>query len=407
MTAAEPFVQLPLNAPGLRRNCSTTPLPRTGRPKQLFGSGPQLRATTPSQSSAAEDPAAPHCAVLDCSSLLYPHAAALARLGLGVRLTGCHDDVVTATPLPERPPTFRKMRVVAVSEHRGTELEEAYGLADGVEGSLDQFQYISAGDADVSMRGAVVDGTRTGRMRPRLEHIVFWIADGIATITTEAGDTITAIPGRPMFLSSSIVYDFDADTRKISMLHLSDRLLHRRLNSRGIYLRSPLLFDEQADDLDALRRLRETLRQSTPELVDAAVEGDTRAALNARIADAIIDTFRVRVTRNGATTPLARAVDLIHREAPTPLSLQDLVATSGMSMRGLQSAFARTYGVTPMQYLRNVRLDGARSDLEDGAATKVADIARKWQFRHLGRFARTYVERFGEQPSHTLRQRDR
>ncbi|MCS6563635.1 helix-turn-helix domain-containing protein (plasmid) [Curtobacterium flaccumfaciens] len=312
---------------------------------------------------------------------------------------------MTATPLPERPPTFRKMRVVAVSEHRGAELEETYGLADGVEGSLDQFQYVSAGDADVSMRGAVVDGTRTGRMRPRPEHIVFWIADGTATITTEAGDTITAIPGRPMFLSSSIVYDFAADTRKISMLHLSDQLLRRRLSSRGIYLRSPLLFDEQHTDPDALRRLRETLHQSTPELINGAVEGDPRAALNTRIADAVLDTFRVRVAPNGATTPLARAVELIHREAHTALSLQDLVAASGMSMRGLQSAFARTYRLTPMQYLRNVRLDGARSDLEDDAATTVADIARKWQFHHLGRFARTYADRFGEPPSQTLRQR--
>lgn len=311
---------------------------------------------------------------------------------------------MTATPLPERPPTFRKVRVVAVSEHRGAELEETYGLADGVEGSFDQFEYVSAGDADVSMRGAVVDGTRNGRMQRRPEHIVFWIGDGTATVTPESADSLTAQPGRPMFLSSSVIYDFAADTRKISMLHLSERLLRQRLGHRGIYLRGPVVFNEEPTDVDALRRLREELRRSTPELVNPAVEGEARTMLNTRIADAILDTFRVHVAPNGTPTPVGRAVELMHREACGPLTLQDLAAASALSVRGLQSAFARAYGTTPLQYLRDVRLDGARSDLQGGAATSVADVARRWQFHHLGRFARTYADRFGERPSQTLRQ---
>lgn len=322
-----------------------------------------------------------------------------------MRAWRCQDAVVTATPLPERPPTFRRTKVVAISEHRGAELEEAYGLTDGVEGSLDQFQYVSAGDADVSMRGAVVAGTRTGRMQRRPQHIVFWIGDGSATITPESAAAMTVVPGRPMFLSSSVLYDFTADTRKVSMLHLSNRLLRQHLGNRGIYVPGPVVFDEQPADLDALRRLREELRRSTPDLVDESIEGAARTMLNARVADSIIDTFRVRVPSSDTLTPVARAVDLMHREACSPLALRDLVAASGLSARGLQGAFARVHGMTSLQYLRNVRLNGVRRDLQDEAATSVADIARRWQFHHLGRFARTYADRFGEPPSQTLRRR--
>ncbi len=33
----------------------------------------------------------------------------------------------------------------------------------------------------------------------------------------------------------------------------------------------------------------------------------------------------------------------------------------------------------------------------------MTDIATKWGFGHLGRFAAAYRARFGESPSHTLR----
>lgn len=57
--------------------------------------------------------------------------------------------------------------------------------------------------------------------------------------------------------------------------------------------------------------------------------------------------------------------------------------------------------MSPMQYLRGVRLDRAREDLQAGVGT-VSDIAYQWGFTNLGRFARAYRERFGELPSDTL-----
>ncbi|MCJ1714922.1 helix-turn-helix transcriptional regulator [Curtobacterium sp. VKM Ac-2922] len=294
---------------------------------------------------------------------------------------------------------------MTISEHRGAELEATYGLSDGVDGSLDQFQYAGAGDADLSMRGATVEGTRTGRMRHRRDHIVFWIGDGTATLTPESGETLTAVPGRPMMLSGSVAYDFTADTRKVTMLHVSEALLRRCLAARGVVLRGPLVFDEQPDGIASLRDLQAELRRSTPDLVNAEVTGAERALLDARVADAVVRTFPVRAAPSLASPSVSRAVDLMHLDARSPLTLEDLADASGLSIRGLQNAFSRDLDTTPTKYLRDLRLDGARRELEDGEASAVAEVARDWQFNHLGRFASAYGERFGERPSETLRRR--
>jgi AraC-like DNA-binding protein len=70
------------------------------------------------------------------------------------------------------------------------------------------------------------------------------------------------------------------------------------------------------------------------------------------------------------------------------------------SARSLQYAFHEQFGTTPMRYLRQVRLDGAREDLAQ-AHGSVADIAYYWGFTNLGLFARAYRDRYGEFPAET------
>jgi AraC-like DNA-binding protein len=60
-----------------------------------------------------------------------------------------------------------------------------------------------------------------------------------------------------------------------------------------------------------------------------------------------------------------------------------------------------------MHYLRAIRLRGAREDLTNarGRDLRVTDVAMKWGFEHLGRFALAYRDFFGELPSAHLGQR--
>jgi AraC-like DNA-binding protein len=97
-----------------------------------------------------------------------------------------------------------------------------------------------------------------------------------------------------------------------------------------------------------------------------------------------------------------RVIDAIEAEPERPWSLSDMARQAGVSGRRLQQGFHEHVGLTPTAYLRRVRLEGAHRDLQAGTPS-VTDIAYRWGFSNLGRFARAYRERFGEPPSETLR----
>jgi len=60
---------------------------------------------------------------------------------------------------------------------------------------------------------------------------------------------------------------------------------------------------------------------------------------------------------------------------------------------------------TPSEYLRRVRLHYAHLELVDGnrATTTVGEVARRWGFGNLGRFAVLYRQTYGRSPHVTLR----
>ncbi|HSV70997.1 MAG TPA: helix-turn-helix transcriptional regulator [Methylibium sp.] len=86
-------------------------------------------------------------------------------------------------------------------------------------------------------------------------------------------------------------------------------------------------------------------------------------------------------------------------------SVSELARRLGISVRLLHQVFRQRMGVAPRSYAQSLRLSHARADLRaarPGAVT-VAEVAAKWGFWHLGRFASTYRATFGELPSQSLR----
>lgn len=102
-----------------------------------------------------------------------------------------------------------------------------------------------------------------------------------------------------------------------------------------------------------------------------------------------------------------RALDAIQERPGHPFTAGDLAAIAGVGVRVLQDAFKQHVGMSPMTYLRRFRLDGVHRELSNGDPwrTTVSDVAARWGFAHLGRFAGDYRRRFGESPSQTLRDR--
>ncbi|GAA3220845.1 AraC family transcriptional regulator [Pseudonocardia petroleophila] len=103
---------------------------------------------------------------------------------------------------------------------------------------------------------------------------------------------------------------------------------------------------------------------------------------------------------------IRQAVDLLEDGPEQPWTVTDLARRVGLTTRGLQAGFARHVGVAPMAHLRRVRVERAHQDLlaADPAHCSVAEVAYRWGFTHLGRFAAVYRERYGRPPSRTLRE---
>jgi AraC-like DNA-binding protein len=101
-----------------------------------------------------------------------------------------------------------------------------------------------------------------------------------------------------------------------------------------------------------------------------------------------------------------KAVDLLKRHPARERSMDEIAAACGVARRTLEKHFRRFIGRTPRQMRRELRLDRVRRELlraQPGA--RVADIATRCGFNHLGRFAADYKELYGEAPSATLQRR--
>jgi transcriptional regulator GlxA family with amidase domain len=111
-----------------------------------------------------------------------------------------------------------------------------------------------------------------------------------------------------------------------------------------------------------------------------------------------------RAPRNGlASACVRRAEEYIEAHAEQPLRLGEIAQAAGVPVRTLLDAFSRFREVSPMQHLRDVRLERVRNRLlAAGPGTRVTSVALDCGFVHLGRFSSLYQERFGESPSQTL-----
>ncbi len=108
---------------------------------------------------------------------------------------------------------------------------------------------------------------------------------------------------------------------------------------------------------------------------------------------------RVRLGR------LKPVVDFIEMNADEPLTPNELARAGNISVRTLHASFQRTFGMSPLAYVRQVRLDHVRAELisNRNPEVRVTEVAMRWGFFHLSRFAQQYKERFGESPSVTIR----
>ena len=131
------------------------------------------------------------------------------------------------------------------------------------------------------------------------------------------------------------------------------------------------------------------------------ISGDTRVDGD----DADTAQPPVALPGNPLEAPLAAMERYVASRLCAPIALEDLARASGVSSRSLHMYCKRRFGVGPMVWLRNVRLDAARQKLDSDTRCLITEVAMDFGFGHLGRFSAYYRERFGELPRDTVASR--
>lgn len=108
--------------------------------------------------------------------------------------------------------------------------------------------------------------------------------------------------------------------------------------------------------------------------------------------------------RDARPRALRRAMTFIEDNADQEITAADIAHAARVSIRALQLAFRRHLDMTPMAYLRAVRLSCAHEDLKVGTDSVTA-IAARWGYARPSVFAAHYRAAYGVPPSQTLRSR--
>jgi AraC-like DNA-binding protein len=150
------------------------------------------------------------------------------------------------------------------------------------------------------------------------------------------------------------------------------------------------------------------LARTRPEIAE---DQSAARAFSGAILDALIECLLQgdRVADRAAARRhyqiMSRLEVLLRDRSEDVLSLADICAAVGAGARSLQLVCQEFAGVDVMQYVRSHRLHAVRRALlaADRGAVRVADVAMRYGFWELGRFAGAYRAMFAELPSATLR----
>jgi len=159
---------------------------------------------------------------------------------------------------------------------------------------------------------------------------------------------------------------------------------------------------------ERLAAIERQLRRSIVQL--RAAEGDPSAVMSEHVgllarafADCAGEARSNRRATNSHLHQARLAQDWIHAHIDDAIRIVDLCAVLGTSRRQLEYSFRSTFDVSPHEYIQFLRLNEIRRALlkREMDELSITDIAFMYGVSHLGRFAASYRELFGELPSQT------
>lgn len=182
--------------------------------------------------------------------------------------------------------------------------------------------------------------------------------------------------------------EWEDASQGVKLLHSRQKALFRDAVEMWFKTASMASKPGTALDADVMRRL---LLQTMLQIATTTQDDAGTVPLAARLR-------ALRICRQ------ARAFAEDRLETDEPPTIVELCAAVGVSERTLQYAFSAYAGMSPLTYLRMLRLNRVRAILMDASPEEltVTAAAMRYGFLHLGRFAQDYRRAFDETPSVTL-----
>jgi AraC-like DNA-binding protein len=175
--------------------------------------------------------------------------------------------------------------------------------------------------------------------------------------------------------------------------------------------RDAMLVTPQPGAMARLQRLHAAAGHLAEEAPEIIVNPDAARGLEQALVEAMISCLvdgEVRedsVAQRHHEIVMRRFHRVVEENPKQPLYIPEICKAIRVSSRTLQACCQEHLGMGPKHYLLLRRMYLARRALREVAtdATSVTDVATRYGFWQLGRFAVEYQSLFGESPSATLR----
>ncbi|WP_421842193.1 AraC family transcriptional regulator [Marinobacter algicola] len=211
---------------------------------------------------------------------------------------------------------------------------------------------------------------------------------------------------------------YSSDCEKLIVRIERDALNQYLAEKIGCHLRRPLLFrpliESGSYGGQSFHRLLEYVIGEVGDSRSRFLQASGCGVLQAMMFDSLINLIpnnythaleRQNLSVDSAVVDFA--IDYVDNNYYNSITLQELAAVANVGVRSLHDQFHKAIGVSPIAYLRSVRLKKAHEVLcdPDRSGVSVTEVAHDVGVEHLGRFARDYQRLFGEKPSETVRKR--
>lgn len=258
-------------------------------------------------------------------------------------------------------------------------------------------------------------GAVEGRFTSPSTLVVLHALDGELRITS-GRDALRAGPGDVVLCGSGADVLVDSARSAVEVVRLRPDAVARvtaeltgfATQSIPLELSRPLSVARGAYWRATVSHLRRDVLGNDEVLAGPLCRGAVLRSLVAALVEAFPNPALAALTgESGPPAPRAvrRAVAFMEEHAAGDIGLAEIAAASGIGARGLQLAFRRHCDLTPLEYLRRIRLGHAHRELEAADPTRatVGRIADRWGFPHHGNFSALYLRTYGRSPSVTLR----